>query len=57
MSANDIRRLENQPGIGTKGDRYLEPANMAEAGAAPMSADNFKRLLEDTYNLISKGGK
>ena len=31
MSANDIRELENQPGIGPAGDVYLTPINMANA--------------------------
>ena len=31
MSANDIRDLENQPGIGPSGDVYLTPINMANA--------------------------
>ncbi len=39
LSANDIRDLENQPGIGKAGDVYLTPINMANAeelvGAAP----------------------
>lgn len=35
LSVNDIRGLENLPGIGPAGDRYLEPANMIEAGDDP----------------------
>ena len=34
LSVNDIRRLENQPGIGPEGDQYLVPLNMGPAGAA-----------------------
>lgn len=34
LSVNDIRRMENLNGIGEDGDRYLEPVNMVEAGAA-----------------------
>lgn len=30
LSVNDIRRLENLPGIGPKGDVYLQPINMTE---------------------------
>ena len=33
LSANDIRRLENQPGIGPGGDVYLTPMNMSPTGA------------------------
>ena len=32
LSANDIRRKENENGIGPKGDTYLEPLNMVPAG-------------------------
>jgi HK97 family phage portal protein len=49
LSANDIRRLENMPPI-EGGDRYLEPANMSEAGAqqaaTAMALDEIKELLE-----------
>lgn len=38
LSVNDIRHLENMNGIGPEGDRYLEPANMVEAGAAGAEA-------------------
>lgn len=34
LSVNDILRLENRNGIGPSGDRYIEPLNMAPAGAA-----------------------
>lgn len=33
LSVNDIRKLENMNGIGPSGDRYIEPMNMAPAGA------------------------
>jgi hypothetical protein len=37
---NDIRRLENMDPIGTEGDVYLQPTNMAPAGTpVPDSAD------------------
>jgi HK97 family phage portal protein len=32
LSVNEIRRLENQNGIGDEGDVYLQPLNMIEAG-------------------------
>ncbi len=32
LSINDVRRLENQRGIGPAGDGYLEPINMKRAG-------------------------
>lgn len=31
-SANDVRALENQNGIGPQGDVYLQPSNMVDAG-------------------------
>lgn len=37
LSVNDIRKLENQKPIGSAGDIYLQPANMAPAGAEPAS--------------------
>ncbi len=33
LSANDVRRLENQPSIGPGGDLYLTPLNMSPTGA------------------------
>ncbi len=33
LSVNDIRRMENQPGIGPGGDAYLQPLNMTATGA------------------------
>lgn len=38
LSANDVRRLENMNPIGAAGDRYLEPLNMQDAGAAAQLA-------------------
>lgn len=35
LSVNDIRRLENQNGIGPEGDVYLQPLNMTPAGGPP----------------------
>lgn len=32
LSANDVRRAEDMPGIGTAGDEYLVPLNMSPAG-------------------------
>jgi len=41
LSANDIRRLENQRSIGPEGDRYLEPVNMrAVSDPLPTPAAN-----------------
>lgn len=35
LSVNDIRRLNNQNGIGPEGDIYLTPLNMIQAGKEP----------------------
>lgn len=44
LSVNDIRRLESQNAIGPEGDRYLEPVNMAVAGApAPVPVNDPAR--------------
>lgn len=37
FSANDIRELEDLPGIGPDGDTYLQPLNMAPLGEPPAS--------------------
>lgn len=42
LSANDIRRLENQPSIGPQGDVYLVPLNMRPATEL-VGDDAFKR--------------
>lgn len=39
LSANDVREIEDMPGIGPDGDRYLEPLNMGEAGADAANDD------------------
>jgi HK97 family phage portal protein len=54
LSVNDIRKLENMPSIGPTGDIYLQPSNMFEAGKTDESAQNYARLVEDIYNLISE---
>jgi HK97 family phage portal protein len=37
-SVNDVRRLENLNSLGARGDVYLQPLNMTEAGAEPPDA-------------------
>jgi HK97 family phage portal protein len=39
LSANDIRRRENEPPIAS-GDGYNQPANWVALGAGPISGDN-----------------
>lgn len=54
LSVNDIRKLENMNGIGAKGDIYLTPLNMYEAGKElPTTAP--KALSEEIYKMIKEG--
>ena len=57
LSVNDIRKLENMSNIGPKGDIYLSPANMYEAGKepAPGTTTNAK-LVQDIYQIIKERG-
>jgi HK97 family phage portal protein len=60
LSVNDIRRLENMNDIGTKGDIYLTPANMYEAGKEPSKEQQKaanKALAEEIYEMITGGEK
>jgi HK97 family phage portal protein len=60
LSVNDIRKLENMPGIGAQGDIYLTPANMIDSSKMDQqqAAQNYARLVDEIYNLITtKGGK
>lgn len=55
LSANDIRRLENQPTIGTQGDVYLSPSNMVDsANLSEQSAQVNARLVDDMYKLLEE---
>jgi hypothetical protein len=56
LSVNDIRRLENMPGIGPAGDIYLQPSNMIEAGKPQQAVENYARLLEEISNIIKEKG-
>lgn len=60
LSVNDIRRLENMNDIGPKGDVYLTPANMYEAGKEPspkQQAAAREALAEEIYKMITGGEK
>ena len=54
MSVNDILKLENRPGIGPKGDIYLEPLNYHEAGKEPNNAQNGAKLLDEIHALLEE---
>lgn len=56
LSANDIRRLENQPSIGPAGDIYLTPANMIDSSKPTDAAQNSAKLLQDIANMIAERG-
>lgn len=56
LSVNDIRRLENLPGIGPKGDRYLEPTNMVEAGSGE-SQKYTNQVLDEVVTILKDAGK
>lgn len=54
MSVNDILKLENKPGIGPKGDIYLQPSNMVEAGSVQSGAQNSASLIDDIMQMITE---
>lgn len=57
LSVNDILRLENRNGIGEKGDIYLQPLNMIEAGTEPEEPKSIDtvpdKVKEEIDNLLS----
>lgn len=53
LSANDIRKLENLPSLGSEGDIYLSPANMIEAGTNTQNAVNAK-VLDEIYAIMEE---
>jgi HK97 family phage portal protein len=60
LSVNDIRRLENMNGIGPKGDIYLTPANMYEAGQEPTASQQnaaYWAMFEEIHKMITGGEK
>jgi len=58
LSANDILRLENKNGIGQKGDIYLQPSNMIEAGKEPVQqkqiSSEVQKEIEDLLKLPAR---
>ena len=57
LSVNDIRRMLNMNSIGEKGDIYLQPLNMIEAGTEAAADKQFKQLVDETYKLIESKSK
>lgn len=56
LNVNDIRRLENMNGIGPQGDIYLQPLNMAPAGAAAANAALGAAGTPGTGLVLPNGG-
>lgn len=54
LSVNDIRKLENLPGIGPAGDIYMQPLNFVEAGTQAPAATNHAKLVDDIARMISE---
>jgi len=54
LSVNDIRRLLNMNGIGSKGDIYLQPLNMVEAGTEPKENQSNSIMAEVQKILAEK---
>lgn len=52
LSANDVRRMENQPSI-ANGDIYLQPLNYVEAGTQEV----IKQIYNEVGKIVEKGGK
>lgn len=46
LSVNDIRRMENQNGIGRGGDRYIEPLNMLPVGSDGQRDETVRQRQE-----------
>jgi len=58
LSVNDILRLENMNGIGQKGDIYLQPMNMVEAGTEPVEKPKVsEKVAAELRQIIERGGK
>lgn len=54
LSVNDIRRFENQPGIGLAGDIYLTPLNMGDAAHANDTSATYSNLVDDISKMIAE---
>lgn len=63
LSVNEIRRLENMNPIGRPGDQYLQPLNMAPAGAPPQAeamlwgprGEVFSRRIGGEWQEVAHG--
>lgn len=58
MSVNEIRRLENRNGIGTPGDRFIEPLNMTPVGVpADQTRSTEKAIAFLRESVAANGGR
>lgn len=51
LSANDVRRLENLPPLGPKGDIYLSPVNMQNASQTEKLEKPSKQSVEEVKTI------
>ncbi len=57
MSVNEIRRLENRNGIGSAGDRFMEPLNMQPVGApADSGGQNTQQAISFLRRSVAANG-
>jgi len=56
LSVNEIRRLENMNGIGTAGDRFIEPLNMAPAGSPRDSGQSTEAAIAFLRHSVARNG-
>lgn len=56
LSVNEIRRLENQNGIGPAGDRYIEPLNMTPVGVPPDQSRGAEKAIAFLRESVAANG-
>lgn len=56
LSVNDIRRRENENGIGPQGDRYIEPLNMGAPGESPRGPASTERAIAFLRDSVARNG-
>jgi HK97 family phage portal protein len=55
LSVNDVLRLENMNGIGPKGDIFLSPLNMGEAGKENLNEKENEKVAAQLRQIIERG--
>lgn len=56
LSVNEIRRLENRNGIGTPGDRFIEPLNMTPVGVPPEQTRSTEKAIAFLRESVAANG-